>query len=320
MSSGLFLPQNILLFVTLLWGSTFVATKYMLNAHVPPILYVTLRYVFGGLTLLLVLPHAEKKHQPPHGLFSHIGSKALVLGCLQALGIVLQAVGQKYTTVPKSSFLTSFSVPLTPLLAWLLLRDRPQRWQLIAVGLGALGMLLLSYPSEALSFNLGDGLTLGSAVVYGITTVQTVRWARPAFALRLAVAQTVVAAGFLLVFWVLVRWSGWGFLAKLHADEHQPWILSWPILLVWAYMSLVCIAVTFPLQNWAMARIQANQAAVIFAVEPVFATVLALIFLNAKEEWPGMHGVVGAALIMAAVFVSEITRKNHKAPPPHPAP
>lgn len=320
MSSVLFLPQNVLLFVTLLWGSTFVATKHMLKAQVPAVLYVTLRYVFGGLTLLLVLPHVEKKHHPPQGLFTNIGSKALALGFLQAIGIVLQAVGQKYTTVPKSSFLTSFSVPLTPLLAWLLLRDRPQRWQMIAIGLGALGMLLLSYPSDALSFNMGDGLTLGSAVVYGITTVQTARWARPAFALRLAAAQTIVAAGILLLFWVLVRYSSWGFLAKLHTEEYQPWVLTWPILLIWAYMSLVCIAITFPLQNWAMARIHANQAAVIFAVEPVFATILALIFLDAREEWPGIRGIIGAALIMAAVVVSEIKRKNHKLPPPHPSP
>jgi drug/metabolite transporter (DMT)-like permease len=70
---------------------------------------------------------------------------------------------------------------------------------------------------------------------------------------------------------------------------------------------VVCTAVTFAAQTWALARMNATHAAVVFALEPVFASALALALVGAAE-WPGNRGAAGAALVMAALAVSEIRR------------
>ena len=58
------------------------------------------------------------------------------------------------------------------------------------------------------------------------------------------------------------------------------------------------------LQTWAMARMSATHAAIVFALEPVFATVMAIGW-EGSAEWPGARGATGAAIVMIAVAVSE---------------
>ena len=69
--------------------------------------------------------------------------------------------------------------------------------------------------------------------------------------------------------------------------------------------------VTFVGQTWAMARMTATHAAVVFALEPVFATVIALVY-DGSGEWLGTRGAIGGALVMLAVAVSEIRLRSRK--------
>jgi drug/metabolite transporter (DMT)-like permease len=72
-------------------------------------------------------------------------------------------------------------------------------------------------------------------------------------------------------------------------------------------MALVCTVGTFLTQMWAMARMSATAAAVVFALEPVFATGMA-IAVEGWAEWPGARGAAGAALVLFGVFASEWKR------------
>jgi drug/metabolite transporter (DMT)-like permease len=60
-----------------------------------------------------------------------------------------------------------------------------------------------------------------------------------------------------------------------------------------------------------MARMSATHAAVVFALEPVFATALA-IAVEGGSEWPGSRGAAGAALVLAGVLASEMKRFGTK--------
>jgi drug/metabolite transporter (DMT)-like permease len=48
----------------------------------------------------------------------------------------------------------------------------------------------------------------------------------------------------------------------------------------------------------------ATRAAIIFATEPVFATLVA-IGVSGESEWPGARGAAGAALVLVGVVASE---------------
>ncbi|MGB8510622.1 MAG: DMT family transporter, partial [Pyrinomonadaceae bacterium] len=71
------------------------------------------------------------------------------------------------------------------------------------------------------------------------------------------------------------------------------------------YLALAATVVTFLLWTWGQARMSATHAAIIFSLEPVFATVFAVL-VRGRGEWPGGRANIGAALILAGVIVSEL--------------
>ena len=80
----------------------------------------------------------------------------MVLGVLNSLGLVLQVIGQVFTTASKSAFITSLNTPLVPLVALRVYRTRPSKPQLVAVVLATLGLMLLTYPAGGARWNAGD--------------------------------------------------------------------------------------------------------------------------------------------------------------------
>ncbi|HEX8423405.1 MAG TPA: DMT family transporter, partial [Pyrinomonadaceae bacterium] len=61
---------------------------------------------------------------------------------------------------------------------------------------------------------------------------------------------------------------------------------------------------TFLMWTWGQARMSATHAAIIFSLEPVFATAFAVAVIGAGE-WMGGRGWAGAGLVFAGIIISE---------------
>jgi drug/metabolite transporter (DMT)-like permease len=291
--------------ITVLWGSTFAVTKEVVRAS-PPLPYLSSRFFFAALVLFALHPRALRPSR-------ELWRDGLVLGSFQALGLLFQVLGQVYTTASKSAFVTALATTLTPFVALLRDGDRPSRTQLLAVALATLGLYLLTYPVDGATWNRGDLYTATCAVIYAGAIVETARRAQRHSAGELTAMQTGVAAVIFLTFFVISHL----FLAAHPPDspaplvlelERRPVLLNLRFLAQLAYMSIVCTVITFLGQTWAMSRLSATHAAVVFALEPVFATLLALALLG-PSEWPGARGAWGALLVLAGVLVSELPRR-----------
>jgi drug/metabolite transporter (DMT)-like permease len=300
-------PEVLLIAVTVLWGSTFAVTKDVVRAA-PPLPYLSLRFTFAALILFGLHPRALR---PSRGLW-HDG---LVLGAFQALGLLFQVLGQVYTTASKAAFVTALATTLTPLVAFLRDGHRPSRPKLLAVGLATLGLYFLTYPVDGAVWNRGDLYTATCAIIYAGAIVETARRAPRHPAGDLTAVQTGVAAAIFLVFLATARLLLEGLPPNPSSQipavlelERRPVTLDLRFVLQLGYMSLVCTVITFLGQTWAMSRMSATHAAVVFALEPVFATALALVLLG-PSEWPGMRGAWGAVLVLAGVLVSEMRRR-----------
>jgi drug/metabolite transporter (DMT)-like permease len=83
--------------------------------------------------------------------------------------------------------------------------------------------------------------------------------------------------------------------------------LLWNARAAWqlVYLALVATVATFLLWTWGQARTSATHAAIIFSLEPVFATAFA-VAVNGEGEWMGRRGTLGAVLILTGVIVSEM--------------
>ena len=101
----------------MLWGSTFIVTKDIVR-DAPPMLYlvVPLRHRGAGDARRSTAEGARARQLIIDGV---------ILGLLNSLGLVLQVLGQVYTTASKSAFITSLNTPLVPLVAFVLYRTRP---------------------------------------------------------------------------------------------------------------------------------------------------------------------------------------------------
>lgn len=291
-----------LVLTTLIWGSTFVVAKDILS-HWPPLAYITVRFALAALVLVAVFPKqlfAARRAEWRAGV---------TLGLLMGAGFAIQAVGQVYTTPAKSAFMTSLTTPLVPFVALIILRVRPNLENLIGVTLASLGGLLILAPRGALVANQGDLLTLVATLFFAGHITFLSSYARRMDARQLTVLQIGVAAVMFIVGWVSLRAIGAIFPAgSLPAVMQME--TGWPVwsaTVAWQliYLAVIATVVTFLLWTWGQGRMSATHAAIIFSLEPIFATAFAVAWWG-SGQWLGGWATVGAAAVIAGVIVSEL--------------
>jgi drug/metabolite transporter (DMT)-like permease len=292
-----------LVLTTLIWGSTFVIAKEILESF-PPIAYITFRFVLASVILILLFPKQTLRARRPEW------KAGATLGLLMGGGFALQAVGQVYTTPSKSAFVTGLTTPLVPFVALLILRVRPNLENLIGVTLASIGGMLILAPQGSEPMNTGDLLTLCATTLFAAHITLMSAYAREIDVRQLTVLQISSAAILFIVVWGAFQLAGAvtphesslpGFVARETAR------LEWTGRVLWqlVYLATVATVATFLLWTWGQARVSATHAAIIFSLEPVFATAFA-VAVRGSKEWMGSRGNLGAALILAGVIISEI--------------
>lgn len=255
--------------LTLLWGTTFVVVKGAV-AEMSPSLLVFLRFLLASL---FFLPLAFRL---PKGVWG----PGLELSFWLLLGYASQAVGLLYTSASRSAFITALNVVLVPLLLGLAGRRVGGVW--VAAFLAFLGVGLLSYDPRQPPLNVGDLWTLLTAFTYALYIVRLEVHAKAFPSLPLTAVQ-VFGTALLALPWVLwegVRWEG----------------IPWGAVL---YLGVAATALTTWLQTWGQKYVPAPQAAILYTMEPVWATLFAFLVLG---ERLGLAGFLGAFLVVIATL------------------
>ena len=265
--------------VTAVWGSTFFLIRDLVQ-HVPPADFLAVRFGIAAVVMFVLF---RRRTLALSRREVRVGA---VLGVLYGVAQVLQTMGLQSTDASVSGFITGTYVVLTPVLGAVLLRDRigPATW--LAVGLASVGLAVLSL--RGMSVGTGEALTLSSAFLYAGHIVALGRWATPQAAVGLATVQAFVIA---LVCGVAAVPGG----LTLPADGGQ-----WASLL---YMALVAGALALWAQTWAQAHLTATRAAIVMALEPVFAAFFAVL-LGGESLTRRM--LLGGALVVAAMYLVEL--------------
>jgi drug/metabolite transporter (DMT)-like permease len=270
-----------LLGVCAIWGFTFPAIQLALR-DTGPVTFVCLRFGLATAALALLFRARAIRLQR-----AGLGYAALMGLCL-AVGTVLQTLGLRLTTVPRSAFITALYVVLVPLMALAIERVRPRLSSVVAVLLALAGLYLLTEPRVS-GFNLGDLLTLGCAFAFALHIV----------IVEMATAQHDAIA---LTFWQAAFAAMLSLLAlpimERPAFTFTPWTIT--ALLV---AGLLATALAFGIQMWAQRETSATHAAVILAAEPVFAALFAYMIQGTVM---GPLAFVGAGLILGSMLVIQV--------------
>ncbi|HEY7113443.1 MAG TPA: DMT family transporter [Thermoanaerobaculia bacterium] len=290
----------VLLAVTVVWGSSFVVVRHALDTA-PPFLLIFCRFALGAALLAPLL----RKRMRSAGFWRD----GWILGSLLALEMALQVSGQAGTTATNAGFLTGLAVVLTPFIAVFRTGRLPTLENGVGITLASVGFLLLTYPGRGASFQRGDLLLAASAVVFAAYMVELAERSSRHDALRLTAAQlSIVALGTgglsLLARSPLFAGTVAGALESRPVDWHG----AFPGSVL--YLGFFCTFLAFLGATWAQGRMSAIHAAIILALEPVVASLLAAWFLG---ERPGRRRVAGAALVLAGIVVSELRLRSRRA-------
>jgi drug/metabolite transporter (DMT)-like permease len=272
-----------LLVMTAAWGSTFFLIKDVVTRIPVPDL-LAIRFAIASLALGLIA--ARRLHfSRPVMLYG------VLLGLLYGSAQILQTAGLAHTAASVSGFVTGLYVVATPLLTALILRRRipPLTW--LAAVLATVGLGVLALHGFAIGY--GELLTLIGAVIYAGHIVALGRFSTPETTLSLSLVQLV------MITLVTTGAALWPTAGSAHGIQLPGSTHDWLVVL---YLALVASALTMVLQTWAQAHIEPSRAAVIMAMEPVWAAAFAVAL--GGESITGRM-IIGGLAIVSAMYLVE---------------
>ena len=270
-----------LIIVTIIWGITFIMVKEALN-DAPPFSFATLR--FGIATLLTLLLINKKllvltKNELIGGIFC---------GFFLFIGYAFQNFGLMITTASKSAFITSVSVLMVPFILFVLKIQKINLKTWLAVFIATVGLYLLLIPGEN-KLNIGDILTFGCAISFAMHIVIQDKY----------IKKTIRILPFFFIQALFVT-----ILSFFNALILETQSIIWSNRLLIAILTTGILAtfVAILIMIWAQKILKPTETALIFSLEPVAATIFAIIFAS---EVLGFWGWIGGGLICFAVAFGE---------------
>jgi drug/metabolite transporter (DMT)-like permease len=276
------LPELALVAATIAYGATFKIVQDALE-DVTPAGFILLRFVVGTLALA---PFALRRGWRRKGADASPRSfvvAALGFGVVVFVGYWFQNAGLERTTTSNAAFITGLFVVFTPLVETVVTRRAPSRNVLVAVGVSAVGLFLLTGASVHL--RAGDALELGCALMFGIWIFLGGTLSQRFDPVALTAAQMLVVA-VCAVPVVLVTGLG---------------EVTGVVAFAAIFTGVVCSAVGFTLQLWGQRSLEPSRAAVILLFEPVVAGFVGYLV----GERLGPEGYIGAIVIFGGILIAE---------------
>ena len=274
-----------LMFCSLLWGVTFVVVKKGLDLS-SPFIFLAVRFTIASSLMAVFQPKLVARIQRDE-IFP-----GMRLAFFMFSGYCFQTVGLQYTTATNSGFVTGASVVLVPLLLGIFWGRTLTRWLYVGAFASLVGLYFLTVPAEGLRYlNRGDVLTFIGSGFYAVHIILVGDYSQEHSVSALSLIQVAGCA--------FMAWPLTGFAGAIHWQPVR-FTWGWPLLLAIVICAVFATAIAFTLQLWAQQYTSPGHAAILFALEPVFAVMTSYLFLHERlsaRAWRGAGLVVGGILI-----------------------
>jgi drug/metabolite transporter (DMT)-like permease len=291
-----------LLAATLFWGCGFAwaktageainhASSQGDGAAVGPVWVLAMRFAIAGVLWMIVFPDARR------GWNWNIAGKSILLGTCLSAGMMVQHLGLDRTSEAVSAFLTSLTILFVPLMLTFVLRRPPAPAAWIGVIVAAAGVWLMTEGSPG-GFAVGEMLGLLCAVLYSIDIIAVGALVTPEVAARITAGQFLVVALITATTCMIVP----GGAASLEPARIAHWMAWRPVGLNVLLLAVLATMGAFGLQFRFQSHIDPTRAALLYLMEPIFASAFALAARGSRIGGPTM---AGAALILIANLLVE---------------
>ncbi len=275
-----------LIYSAAIWGSTFFVVKDLLE-FINPITLVGYRFLlaalFAGLFCLVTKKSLIKN-------FSH-GS---LLGFLLLSLYITQTIGLSLTTASNSGFITGLFIIFVPLNTFIFFRKRPYILDIIAICFSLIGLWILT--GGLTDFNLGDLLTIITAIAYAIHIILVDKYLREGDSAFVLGFQQFLVTGIISI---LIS-ATFGF---------QFTILNSITLSTILFLAFLPTFSAFIIQNLAQKVVKPLGVSIILAFEPLFAAIFAWTLGNEPIIF---HRLLGGIFIVLGLIISGISNRFNK--------
>jgi drug/metabolite transporter (DMT)-like permease len=293
--AGRYAPHLVLTVLIAIWGGSFAVVKIALGSMSPSAL-VAVRF-WVAVACMLPLFRGSVVRDLPKAM-----RPGLTAGVALAAGYLLQTEGMQETSASMGGFLVGLIVLIVAVGGWAFLGGRLGQRSLAGLALGIVGMGFLCWPDQTAAVPQdtprGILLQVASSVSYAAHILLLSHFGRTtpavAFCFWQLVLTAVAATGATL-------YHGTFAAAGRAAVEWTPGLLG-----AIAYLGVLATALGIVLQGKVQHRIAPTTVALLFALEPLFA---ALVAWAALDDRMGALQLIGGITIVVGVVVTGLDRQ-----------
>jgi len=283
-----FQAAGLLILVAAIWGATFAVVKLAIE-DIPPFTFNAVRFSLAFLSLIIFYPHFKAK------IKAAAIAKSSLVGLFLFGGYSFQTMGLEHTGASKAAFITGLSVVLVAALNSCFKKQLPSKQLSLGILFAVIGLGLLTFngPPQSenglMALNIGDILVFLGAICFAIYIILVDFYTKEIDTLLFTTGQiAIVALASILV----------GFTV-----ESLPLNLTPDVFRALLITAIPATTLAYFAQNWAQRHASPANTAIILALEPVFALVVAWFMLH---EPLSSQELLGATLMLTGMIVAEL--------------
>ena len=277
----------LLLSVAIAWGVTFLMVQDAINST-PVYAFLFFRFALASILMFFIAYKFLKQTNKKTILYG------VILGVFLFSAFATQTFGLLYTKSSIVAFITGLNVICVPFLGYLLFKEHISKKVFMATIVAVIGLYLLTM-SGSLTIEIGEFLTLICAILFALQIIFTGKFSKEVNVFLLVLFQLITVTILSLVFSLT--------LDNVTFDLNYDYTFFKAIIITAVFATVYA----FLIQTFMQQFTTASKTAIIFAMEPVSASIYA--FLAAGEVL-SLVQITGAVLIILATLIAEIKFKK----------
>lgn len=274
----------------IIWGNSFIATKYLLN-NLQPMMIILIRqilavFLLGGFAL---------KQKKNFSINLHEHTYIFILALIATFHLWIQLTGLKYTTAANTGWIIGITPIFMTILGMIFFKEKITYSQLLGIAIAFLGLILLISKGNILSINFisnrGDFLILASAFTWSVYSLVNKK-----ISVHYSPLMTIFYL-FLMMSIILLPFT----INKDNInDVLNTSLADWLALI---FLGFFCSGIAYVLWADAMSNMQSSKAGAFLYIEPFVTVFAAWIFL--KEEITFFTLFSGIIIIIGVIMVNK---------------
>ena len=291
-----------LIITTFMWGTTFIFSKLILSLGVSVSFILFTRFIISAMIFYIVFYKKIKFNK-------QVIRNGIIIGFFNGSAMFAQITGLKFSTASNTAFISALFVVLLPIVEYLYWGTKLKISIFFSIIIALIGVFLLSFQGfDNLSINIGDLITLISSVLFTFQIFYISHYTKKSNAYGLIFFQFLISGLFAIGFFYLVSLSGISSMLDMGGD----FLANTDILLpdftsiinnkpLFYMVGLIVLGTLVPysLQFKVQQKISPTFAGFGYMLEPVFALLMAIVFLNDKIT---IFNGTGISLIFVSIL------------------